>query len=228
MKALRNYILLLLLLMLAFHSATAQQSYDSSFKTTYYEQKVSLFRLLPDTKKEIVFLGNSITDIGEWVEIWNNKKIRNRGISGDNTFGVLARLDEVLSSKPAKLFIMIGINDIAKGTPDNIIIRNYNAIIDQVLKASPKTKLYVQSILPANNNFKEFVRHQNKEQHIKAINEALQNICAERSIFYVDLHSRFVDAEGKLDKQYTNDGLHINGYGYMLWKSILQEKGYLK
>ena len=228
MKALRNYILLLLVWMLALHSATAQQSYDSSFKTTYYEQKVSLFRLLPDTKKEIVFLGNSITDIGEWAEIWNNKKIRNRGISGDNTFGVLARLDEVLSSKPAKLFIMIGINDIAKGTPDNIIIRNYNAIIDQVLKASPKTKLYVQSILPANNNFKEFVRHQNKEQHIKAINEALQNICAWRSIFYIDLYNRFVDAEGKLDKQYTNDGLHINGYGYMLWKSILQEKGYLK
>ena len=228
MKALRNYILMLLVWMLALHSATAQQSYDSSFKTTYYEQKVSLFRLLPDTKKEIVFLGNSITDIGEWAEIWNNKKIRNRGISGDNTFGVLARLDEVLSSKPAKLFIMIGINDIAKGTPDNIIIRNYNAIIDQVLKASPKTKLYVQSILPANNNFKEFVRHQNKEQHIKAINEALQNICAWRSIFYIDLYNRFVDAEGKLDKQYTNDGLHINGYGYMLWKSILQEKGYLK
>lgn len=43
----------------------AQTTCDSSYLTTYYEQKVSMFRLLPDTKGEIVFLGNSITDIGE-------------------------------------------------------------------------------------------------------------------------------------------------------------------
>ena len=80
------------------------QSWDSSYQTTYYDQKLTLFRLLPDTKGEIVFLGNSITDIGEWSEIWQNPTVKNRGISGDITFGVLARLDEVLSSKPKKLF----------------------------------------------------------------------------------------------------------------------------
>ena len=92
----------------------AQSTYDSSYLTTYYGQKVSMFRLLPDTKGEIIFLGNSITDIGEWAEIWNNIHVKNRGISSDNTFGVLARLDEVLSSRPAKIFIMIGINDISR------------------------------------------------------------------------------------------------------------------
>jgi lysophospholipase L1-like esterase len=209
-------------------SIFAQAPVDTTYKNTYYEQKVTLFRLLPNTKGEIIFLGNSITDIGEWAEIWQNKKVRNRGISGDNTFGVLARLDEVTSGKPAKVFIMIGINDIAKETPDSIIITNYKKIINRIQTESPKTKIIVQSILPTNNDFTEFKRHQNKTEHIVFINTALQNYCKEKLLVYVDLYTAFLDDNKKLNKKYTNDGLHINGYGYMKWKEILVEMGLMK
>jgi len=207
---------------------TAQNTYDTTYLSTYYQQKVTLFRLLPDTKHEIIFLGNSITDIGEWAEIWQNKNVKNRGISGDNTFGVLARLDEVLSSKPAKIFIMIGINDISKDTPDSVIINNYKQIIWRIRTASPATKLYVQSILPTNNEFAEFQRHQNKDEHIRFINTYLEKFCKEEKINFIDLYTRFLDNAGKLSRQYTNDGLHINGPGYMKWKKLLIEKGYMK
>jgi lysophospholipase L1-like esterase len=206
----------------------AQAPVDTSYKTTYYEQKVTLFRLLPNTKGEIIFLGNSITDIGEWAEIWQNKKVRNRGISGDNTFGVLARLDEITSAKPAKVFIMIGINDIAKETPDSVVIANYKKIINRIQTESPKTKIIVQSILPTNNDFIEFKRHQNKTDHIVFINTSLENYCKQIGLVYVDLYKAFLDANSKLDKKYTNDGLHINGYGYMRWKEILVEMGLMK
>jgi lysophospholipase L1-like esterase len=206
----------------------AQAPVDTSYKTTYYEQKVTLFRLLPNTKGEIVFLGNSITDIGEWAEIWQNKKVRNRGISGDNTFGVLARLDEITSAKPVKVFIMIGINDIAKETPDSVVIANYKKIINRIQTESPKTKIVVQSILPTNNDFTEFKRHQNKTDHIVFINTALENYCKQIGLVYVDLYTAFLDTNKKLDKKYTNDGLHINGYGYMRWKEILVEMGLMK
>ncbi|HEY0041529.1 MAG TPA: GDSL-type esterase/lipase family protein, partial [Flavisolibacter sp.] len=159
--------------------ASSQQEVDTSYRTTYYEQKATLFRLLPDTKGEIIFLGNSITDIGEWTEIWQNLNVKNRGISGDNTFGVLARLDEVTSSKPAKIFIMIGINDIAKGTPDSAIIANHKKMYERIRSVSPKTKIYVQSILPTNADFTEFKRHQDKDEHIRYVNETLKKICTE-------------------------------------------------
>jgi len=207
--------------------AAQTTSYDTSYKSTYYEQKVTLFRLMPDEKGEIIFLGNSITDIGEWTEIWHNRKVKNRGISGDNTFGILARLDEVVSSKPKQIFIMIGINDIARNIPDSIILRNYNTIIQNIKTASPKTKIIVQSILPTNNDFTQFKNHQNKTNHIDLINTALQVICTEQGLTYLNLHDAFLDENGKLDKKYTNDGLHINGYGYMLWKKIIREKGLL-
>ncbi len=206
----------------------SQSKYDTTYSTTYYQQKLTLFKLLPDTKNEIIFLGNSITDIGEWAEIWDNKKVKNRGISGDNTFGVLARLDEVVSSKPAKIFIMIGINDISKSTPDSVIISNYKKIISKIKLASPNTKIIVQSILPTNNNFTAFKNHQNKTEHILFINDALEKYCVENKLVYVDLYSSFLDDEKKLDKKYTNDGLHINGYGYMKWKEILEGKGLMR
>ncbi len=203
----------------------AQARYDSSYLTTYYEQKVSMFRLLPDTKDEIIFLGNSITDIGEWAEIWNSIQVKNRGVSSDNTFGVLARLDEVLSSRPAKLFIMIGINDIGKNIPDTVILKNYQKIIDRVANESPATKLFVQSILPVNKAFTDFKNHQNKDEHIVWVNTQLQFYCKEKGIRFVNLYPHFLDENNQLSKQYTNDGLHLNGAGFMNWKSILiQEK----
>ncbi len=209
-------------------SVFAQTALDTTYKTTYYVQKVTLFRLLPNTKGEIIFLGNSITDIGEWSELWQNNRVKNRGISGDNTFGVLARLDEVTASKPAKIFIMIGINDIAKETPDSIIIANYKKIISRIKIESPATKIIVQSILPTNNYFSEFKRHQNKMEHVLFVNAILENYCEEIGLVYLDLYNSFLDENKKLDKKCTNDGLHINGYGYMKWKQILVGKGLMK
>lgn len=217
---------LLIGLMLSSFIAEAQ-SWDSSYQTTYYEQKVTLFRLLPDTKGEIVFLGNSITDIGEWSEIWQNPKVKNRGISGDITFGVLARLDEVLSAKPKKLFVMIGVNDIARNIPDTVILKNYRRLIDRVQSESPKTQLVMQSVLPTNDQFKPFKNHYGKDDHIRAVNAGLRQLCTERGVGFVDLYSQFLDSAGRLDKQYTNDGLHLNGPGYMLWKKILIEQKWM-
>lgn len=224
----KKYLLISFCCLLFTSAIHAQSSMDTTYSSTYYQQKISLFRVLPDTKKEIIFLGNSITDIGEWTEIWNNKKVKNRGISGDNTFGVLARLDEIFSSKPAKVFIMIGVNDIARDTPDSIIIANYKKIIQDIKTQSPATKIYVQSILPTNNQFTEFKRHQNKTEHIVIVNTAMKTYCTDNNIVYVDLYNNFLDKENNLDKIYTNDGLHLNGLAYLKWKEILIQKGYMK
>ena len=64
---------------------------------------------------EIVFIGNSITEGGKnWSEKFNIPNIRNRGIGGDVTDGVLERLGEIIFFKPKAVFILIGINDLCK------------------------------------------------------------------------------------------------------------------
>lgn len=219
----KNIILVASILWLSTALSAQAPAWDSSYKTTYYQQKVSLFRLLPNTASEIIFLGNSITDIGEWAEIWQNPRVKNRGISGDIAFGVLARLDEVLEAKPDIIFLMIGINDIARNIPDSVIIHNYQRIIERVKRESPRTSLVIQSILPTNNKFTEFRNHQNKTQHILAVNKALQEICKTERLQYIDLYNQFTDSEGKLDVQYTNDGLHLTGPAYLKWKQVIMQ-----
>ncbi|HKM19400.1 MAG TPA: hypothetical protein VJY14_05000, partial [Aliarcobacter sp.] len=75
----------------------------------YYKHKVSQFEMLKDRNNiEIMMLGDSITDEGEWSELWG-KVVQNRGISGDTTSGVLDRLYTV-NKNIKKVFIMIGVN----------------------------------------------------------------------------------------------------------------------
>jgi len=93
--------------------AQQQTTIDSAVRPGSYKLKVGQFRSYPNSKKDIIFLGNSITAGAEWSELLQNQHARNRGISGDITFGVLERLDEVTEGKPAKVFILIGINDIS-------------------------------------------------------------------------------------------------------------------
>jgi lysophospholipase L1-like esterase len=146
---------------------------------------------------------------------------RNRGISGDITFGVLERLDEVIEGRPAKVFILIGINDISRNIPDSVILNNDRKIIKRIKEGSPKTKIYFQTLMPVNNTFTQFKNHYNKDEHIQTVNNGLKKIAAEENITLIDLHAHFLDSEGRLDKNYTFDGLHPNAKGYEVWKKIL-------
>ena len=50
-------------------------------QSEYNLQRRSLFEVLPVYSSDIVFLGNSITDGCEWAELFNNRHVKNRGIS---------------------------------------------------------------------------------------------------------------------------------------------------
>ena len=202
-------------------------SFDSSYTNTYYSQKVSHFKSLPDTKNEIIFLGDSISDSGEWTELLPNYTTKNRGVSSDNTYGVLARLDEVTNAKPAKIFILIGVNDIARNIPTKIILKNYSQIIERIKNESPTTQIYVQSLFPTNNHYMEYKGHQNKGDKILALNKGLKDLAATKKAQFVDLYTHFADNEGKLPLDYTHDGLHLNGAAYIKWAKFLTDEGFL-
>lgn len=212
-----------LLLILAYTTSFGQENKFG----TYYNQRYSLFQKLPDTKGEIIFLGNSITDGGEWCELFGNKNVKNRGISGDTTEGVLFRLGEVTKSKPKMVFLLIGINDLAHGSSKDSVFQNICAIAKNIRKDSPKTKVFIQSILPVNAIYGLFKTHTNKTEEVMWVNAQLKTWCEKEHFQFVDLFSRFKSADSNLmNPKLSNDGLHLTGDGYMLWVSIL--KPYIK
>lgn len=221
----KNIALAALLSSTVFQFAAAQQSAataNPNYRPGAYAVKSAQFRSYPNSRKDIIFLGNSITAGTDWAELLGNPNCRNRGISGDITYGILARLDEVTEGQPAKVFLLIGINDIQHNTPDSIIISNYRKIVQTIKSASPRTKVYVQTLLPTNNTFTQFKNHYNKDEHIAAVNEGIRKIAAEEKVTCIELNKAFQDAEGKLDKKLTMDGLHLNAEGYKLWAGILK------
>lgn len=220
--------ILVLLLAVTLKLSAQNQGWDSSFRPNNFALKVEQFKAYPNSAKDIVFLGNSITAGVEWKELLGMDNARNRGISGDITFGVLERLDEVTEGKPAKLFILIGINDISRNIPDSIILNNYRRIISYIKINSPATKIYFHTLLPVNNGFTQFRNHYNKDEHILFVNDELKKITVQTGVTLIDLYPHFLDGSKKLDKQYTIDGLHLNAAGYKLWASVLQKGGYLQ
>src|SRR5687767_5230583 len=101
----RSFILLTALFIVTITQAQTVK-WDSTHRPGNYAQRVEQFRSYTNTPGEVVFLGNSITAGTDWNELLELKNARNRGISGDITFGVLERLGEVTEGKPAKLFVL--------------------------------------------------------------------------------------------------------------------------
>ena len=186
--------------------------------SSYYIEKQTLFDNLPQSTNTIYFLGDSLTDGCEWNELLSNPKIKNRGIMGDSTEGVLNRLNQITQSKPQKIFIMIGINDLLNNIETTKILDNYQKIITTIRVNSPKTKIYIESVLPLNFELDKTKRSINN-QNISDFNNNLKNFADNSNIFYIDLYSIFLDSSNQLDKQHTLDGIHLNGQGYLIWKN---------
>ncbi len=186
--------------------------------SSYYLDRKSLFDILPSNKNAVVFLGDSITNRCEWSELFDNPNIKNRGINGDNTYGILKRLDQITNSQPSKIFLMIGINDIiAKQELDKIIYK-YRLILRGIKQSIPGNQVFIQSVLPVNNRLKLIADN----NEIIALNNRLKGLANEFKYKYIDLYSIF-STKNQLTELYTNDGIHLNGIGYLTWKQAISE-----
>ena len=211
-------LLLLVVLLMCVGGVVAQTN-------PYYESRVELFNQMPIHSNDIVFLGNSITDRCEWSEFFSNRHIKNRGIDGDRADWMLERLDNLVAAHPKKLFLLVGINDLMQGRQAEQVAQSVDQILKRFETESPWTKIYVQSIFPVNGvdttpQHPEWVAN----QVIQQTNALLEELCKERkNIFYVDVFSALVNDRGLLDSRYTNDGIHLTGRGYMVWKEVIEK-----
>lgn len=224
----RFFVLFALSTLLWFGNVNAQTlSYDTTYRPGKYKELVQKFNEDPITKKEYIFLGNSITAGTDWSKLLNLPQAKNRGISGDITFGVLERLQEVINRKPAKVFILIGINDISRNIPDSLILGNYKKMIQRIKEGSKKTQIYFYTMLPVNASFEKFKNHYGKDEHILYLNDEIRKLAA-KNVTIIDLYPHFLDDQKRLKAELTKDGLHLIPAGYQVWAEVLNKGGYLK
>ena len=203
---------------------TAGAHEDSSYHNYLYDSRTAYFRQLPPQRKSVVFFGDSITQWGDWSELFGFRKVLNRGIAGDNSYGLLARVAEIIRHQPKKIFILIGTNDINKKSSIASIARTYSRIIDAFKKKLPGTKIYVQSVFPINEQLINRQYYSGTNEQIAALNIALRKMAVSMRVTYVDLYDSLLDDKHQLNAGYTYDGLHLSGKGYLVWAQVLTNK----
>jgi lysophospholipase L1-like esterase len=164
--------------------------------------------------------------VGDSLSLWfpkeklpTGKLWLNQGISGDTSEGVLKRLPAFATTRPDVIYVMIGINDLRKGTTDKSILVNSSRIIRNLRQTHPKSQIIVQSILP--------VRSQKiPNSRIRHINAQLAIIAKNQRVNFLNIHNWFTDIDGNLRPELTTDGLHLSSAGYQVWQFALEQIEY--
>ncbi|HMG84765.1 MAG TPA: GDSL-type esterase/lipase family protein [Terracidiphilus sp.] len=183
----------------------------------------SLFETLETSSVDspTVFLGDSLTELCEWNELLD-LQVLNRGISSDTTVDVLDRLDAVLALHPKAIYLMIGINDAVEGSSVADTAGRYQQILQTIHKASPTTRVYMQSVLPvlSTGSLVEALGGTGGprlNQWVRQMNQTISGYADNKSIFYINVHDDLLENE-ELAPRFTVDGIHLSGAGYIVWK----------
>ncbi|WP_051669203.1 GDSL-type esterase/lipase family protein [Carnobacterium jeotgali] len=181
------------------------------FEDGVYPARESLFEVLPIDSDDIVMVGDSLTQRGEWMELTQNTNIKNRGIDSDSVAGVLNRISTIVKGQPKVVYINIGINDLYRGYDIESVLADYKKIINEIKNESPKTGIYIQSLLPVNNTD---YNHPMNNEDVQSFNAKIEKIANEEDVTYVNIYSQFANENNELYKEYTKDGVHLSGEGF--------------
>jgi lysophospholipase L1-like esterase len=171
--------------------------------------------------------------VGDSLSLWfpvellpEDRNWLNQGISGETSRGLLQRLNFFDKTQPRTIFVMIGINDLIRGVSDDVILDNQRQILSYLRRNHPRTRIFVQSILP---HGAEEATWEGREKllaipnsRIQKLNQQLQSIATRQGVKYMDLYPLFINQKGNLRQEFTTDGLHLSPAGYVVWRTALQ------
>ena len=189
--------------------ALAAEEAGASIMARHEPGRADIFRSLPGTASTVM-VGDSLTEGGGWTERFPGCRILNRGVSGATVAGVAARLDEILSREPERVFVLIGISDLMAGSDPELLMQDFATIMDSLAAA---TDLHVFAVLRSGP---PRVRHA-----VDALNARLAEAVAERGITWHDLNPALAGPEG-LQPAYTTDGIHLTAAGYAKWADAIR------
>jgi lysophospholipase L1-like esterase len=180
-------------------------------------------------EKQIVMLGDSLTEGFDLKKAFPGKPFVNRGIVADHIdwgtnwdtvdIGVIHRLDkESLAPDPSYIFILIGVNDIGDSTEKiDIYIKNYKKMLKILKKTYPCSEIIIQSGLPCRNKYARL------NKGVVEFNTKLEKLARKFKLKYVDLYSIYRDEKGELKENITRDGIHLKPEAYISWQKEIEK-----
>ncbi|THG32372.1 GDSL-type esterase/lipase family protein [Naasia lichenicola] len=165
------------------------------------------------TARTTIFLGDSLTEAGNWAEWFPDAGAVNLGVGGDTTELVLERLESVIEQAPGTIVLLIGTNDLAWRRPVEQTVRNIESILWKIHHELPETRVIVQSVLPRDRELADLVRE---------INIHVRQFAPTVKAEWVDLWPELAEEDGEIKPEYSDDRLHLNDAGYSAWVAQLR------
>ena len=179
----------------------------------YYDQKLVLYaeenKSYSEFEVDIAFIGDSLTDGYDVEHYYPEYVVENRGIAGDTTHGLFARLDvSVYQLKPKVIVMLIGANNF------DTMFEDYEDIILGIKENLPQTQLVICSLTSMG-------REWGRNNHKAAFNNVKIKAFAEKyECPYVDLYTALLNFEtNEIYEHYTTDGGHLTADGYEVFTS---------
>ena len=193
---------------------------DGPFRNHRYDS----FKVLQPAEGSILFIGNSITDMHCWPEVFKTSEgkylpIVNRGNSGTYSTEQSDNLESYLVNNPKKVFMMIGTNDIATSGGLNFspeqVLAYVKSIVARIHARSPQTKVYLYSILKNNTSNRVEATWLKANELTKAYADATDKVT------YIDLYDKLANVAS--GGAWSYDNLHLTAGAYQTWaKEICQ------
>jgi lysophospholipase L1-like esterase len=162
--------------------------------------------------------GDSITAGFPVERLLSEYNIINSGGIAETTESALERIEnEVVAIKPAAVFVLLGVNDLVALFSNDMILVNYERIIIRLMKGLRDIPLFIQSIIPTRNH-----EHAPIER-IQLLNIELHKLALRYGVKFLDIYPLFLDKQGELSVQYSEDGIHLNETGYREWANYLKQ-----
>jgi len=166
-----------------------------------YDMRASLLAAFPP-KGQIAMVGDSLTEWAPWSGLFPEQQIANYGIGGDTVDGVLARVPNILAWHPKKFFVMLAINDLAKGQSASSIFPKYRNLVEALGREA--ARVYVQSTLCTSDG--------EINMRVTELNAKLRAFCTAEPARceFIDVIDAFCPHDQSLeDSGLTVDGLHL-------------------
>lgn len=189
----------------------------TAFARQHYPERILEFAQDPLECGDTVMLGDSLTERFDWQSSINaSGSIRNRGIAGDTSDGVLARLGELHAARPRAVFLMIGTNDLWTSNSPREVAENIEEILAELRSFNPAVTIYLQTVLPLRSE-------PALNRKVQQINARLADLAEISEIELIDTYAHFSDGNGLLAAEYTNDGVHLTGAAYAQWVKLINQ-----
>lgn len=224
--ALKNYltkVFLTLLLALVYNNIEAQMKNQNDslryLKNPLYNRSLEMYDAYRTKHADVIMLGNSLTNGGNWNELLGRSNVIEMGIPSDILSGFLARVNYVLKFTPKIVFIMGGLNDIYNWTPVEEIFSLYVKLVNEI--RSKNIIVVIQSTTYSARNYgKDYggtpETNGNRNREVDKLNKLLSEYAKKNNLEYLDVNS-LLSRSGFLKDEVTWDGVHFKANAYKIW-----------